>query len=283
MSTAISWKRGRRGKLFWIFVALQSVPTDQFVAPPRSRSTSFESSCSFCPVPSFVSHSQLSSTPLHDEESCQLPVKPHETGTLNSEIARLCQANLIDEAMELLTSARDALINCSADFSFPNTESFNIILSSLAKRSSPNLDCERINRIFQNQAKLAASYEKVAPNQESYLAVITAYSKSNEKNASKRCVHLLDDLLLKYEESERNVDLMPTFPCFVSTLSALARSGTSWRTAEKAQGILSQMETLSASDENLAHLAPDRKCYNIVLYVPCIYLLICFLTAIFCF
>jgi hypothetical protein len=190
--------------------------------------------------------------------------------------------------------------------SLPNHATYTFLLTSLAGLSEEEISSKRLSssskmtvvdqvvEIFQRLKRMAQKFpastslsSSFAPTRVDYNAVLLTWSKSYRREAGQRCEQLLTELWSQYNASSEtaNTDSMehdaeskkstanvirnpycPSHSTYVSTLTALARSGTGRHGAERAEFLLDEMERLSSTcPDEFFHLRPTTICVNIVL------------------
>ncbi len=113
-----------------------------------------------------------------------------------------------------------------------------------------------------NKLRKEASKQKgaVAPDTSIYNALLNCYAKSGERNAAKRAEEIIQMMLLEYSETG-DESIKPNFRTYTTAIDVYSKSQVNG-IAEKALGILEQMETLQ---ENDSHLRPNVYTYAAVI------------------
>jgi hypothetical protein len=216
----------------------------------------------------------------HDAADDDAAVRMHLTKEFNHELSRWCQLQCLDDAYQLLvhTAENGTTINGrTVNATHFDRESYSILLRAIAALG--NIDVHHLelaDDIFQRMVR----HPSIVPTRMEYAALILAWSKSNDHRAAERCASLLHDNWLQYNKTttgsdQDKLDISPSHSSYVSTMTAIARSGGGKRAAERTEALLEDMERRSHSHGRMVHLQPTTTCVNIVLYVHgycCIYI-----------
>jgi hypothetical protein len=203
----------------------------------------------------------------------------NSTEALNQEIARLSQLQLWNEAYKTLETTEDRNENKKMNstscisVTLPNRESYSILLRAIAASIVDGETIQLADSVFR---RLLSSKEKMAPTRVEFTAILLAWSKSYDRRAGDRCESLLQDHWKRYNATISNTvelsgaeELCPSHSSYVSTMTAISRSGGGLRAAQRAEALLEEMEHFSKTCRRLTHLKPTTTCVNIVLYVFC--------------
>lgn len=175
-------------------------------------------------------------------------------------------------------------------------------IRSQRRCSSSNMTVvDHVEAIFRRLQRVAHRFPGSAspftpPTRVDYNAVLLTWSKTYRREAAQRCEQLLTELWSQYNATSNNNNntaadsetttitnkaeenenesstngihnpYCPSHATYVSTLTALARSGTGRHGAERAEALLEDMERLSSRrPAEFSHLRPTTVCVNIVL------------------
>lgn len=175
---------------------------------------------------------------------------------LDERIFKLCASDRMEEAVELL-------FQTNSD-ERPSEAAYSAILSKLASADKPSgSSLQQIEQLFHRMKSLSESGQQpqLAPTASAYNSVVLAWSKTSRDDAGGRCCGLLSELWQKYNETSDSC-FLPLESTYVSTLTALARSGRGREAAEHAEELLEEMERFRPKHPELA---PTTICANIVL------------------
>ena len=190
-------------------------------------------------------------------------VPRNATETLNQEIARLAQLQQWKNSYKLLRTAEDRGKNKTKTIQWaqPNRESYSLVLQAMAASAVDDENVARADALFR---RLLAS-PRMAPTRVEFAAILLIWSKSYDRRAGGRCEFLLTEHWRRYNRTAGVIDLCPSQSAYVSTMTALSRSGGGKRAAQRTEALLEDMERWSK--QGLGHLKPTTTCVNIVLYV----------------
>jgi hypothetical protein len=118
--------------------------------------------------------------------------------------------------------------------------------------------------LFHGKEKFLSPFRVIYPSEQSYTSAILALSRSTEKDAALRAHELLNRMLELYDSGKWGSN-RPTLLAFNTVISAYAKSS-AIGSADKAEGILNQLEDLCFGKENFRYkfLRPDVVTYNSV-------------------
>lgn len=141
-----------------------------------------------------------------------------------------------------------------------NASSFIKSMETVLADDQPNM-IEKLENLLE-RVKAAPDFESgEAPIAFGYNTLILGLSKSHGRDAGARCRELLRELWSQYNVTG-DARFLPLKSSYVSTLTAIARSGTGRRAAERAEELLDEMERLRYEH---SFLGPTTLCVNIVL------------------
>lgn len=287
-----------------LFLALVVVPTEPFSASRRRAGRLFRhaSICDRIRSSSFIKQASWASRgiiALDRDDGChRSPSNLQSTSSSASDVAVLQSTEDLndaistiirdsssfgdlDGALQLLDQAEESLMEGRTDFPRPNRATYSNILTALAALSDEEICSsnkkvvDKIEDLFSRMKRVAQQHPEYAPTRVDYNAVILAQSKTYRNAAAQRCDQLLTELWSEYNATTTNdsSDFLdngiqnpycPSHSTYISTLTALARSGGGRRAAARAEALLEEMEHFSRQDA-LAHLKPTTTCVNIVL------------------
>lgn len=175
---------------------------------------------------------------------------------LDKRISELRASDRVQEAVE-------TLMEIKSDGALSET-AYCTILSTLAATDEPSeSSLQQIERLFDRMKSLSENGQQpqLTPTASAYNLLVLALSKSSREDAGDRCCGLLSELWQKYNATSDS-RFVPLKSTYVSTLTALARSGRGREAAERAEELLEEMEQRRSKHPDLA---PTTICVNIVL------------------
>jgi len=181
---------------------------------------------------------------------------------LSESVYELCQENDVEQAVRMLFSYK--IGTCAP----PIEMVFTMVMSNLAARQQDSTSCyvEQLDALLEQMKALsAAGYPQCTPTGAAYNAVALGWSKCTTKarkqDAVARCETILSELWAQYRATN-DTRFVPFKATYVSTLTALARSGGGMEAAQRAEEHLEEMELYRLENP---WLAPSTICVNIVL------------------
>lgn len=178
---------------------------------------------------------------------------------IDADIDNLCQSGKLNQALETLERYEKELEDNNTVV--PSTANPYIkIMQAIA--SSDEVDApDKLEKLLEKVKEVRSTSPSVAPISMAYNALMLSLSKSHRRDAGVRCEELLEEMWAMYNETNDS-QYLPQKACYISTLSAHARSGKGRKAAEQAESILEDMENLR---EEFPFLSPTTLCVNIVL------------------
>lgn len=177
---------------------------------------------------------------------------------INHELALLCKAGNVKEALKLLSVAEENI--GASDAAQIDEMSYGTVIQGIANNNWPN-STSLAEELFLRMKRLAVTFPACAPKRFAYNAVIFTWSKTFLKNAGPRCHELLNELWGLYNRTD-DLAYLPMKSSYISTLSAWARCGRKREAAQNAEALLEEMERYRSIHP---HLAPTTFCVDAVL------------------
>jgi hypothetical protein len=210
--------------------------------------------------------SSLSENGSASEESSSIQSSSvsEEQNLLNERIAELCRSGLVEEAIILLEGQLQVERSGDVCEQFPNETSFTTIMCALVTRNDDSISnlLEQLEDLLERMKSLStAGRVECTPTIAAYNILVLAWSKSFLGDAGIRCDELLSELWERYNKTQ-DMRFLPLKSTYVSTLTALARSGRGKEAAQLAEERLEEMERLRLDHPTVA---PSTICFNVVL------------------
>lgn len=181
---------------------------------------------------------------------------------LVSSIVEACGRGDVDEAMHMLDRAEHLLRSGKADCQL-NASVFVKVMQTIAAGDTTDT-VQQVELVLSRMLTLSKLEPSCTPKGAAYNSVILAWSKSFQRESGQRCLELLEELWSRYNATGDS-DYLPMKSTYISTLTAIARSGRNRDNAVRAEALLDEMERVRHEHQ---FLAPTTICVNIVLYVP---------------
>jgi hypothetical protein len=142
----------------------------------------------------------------------------------------------------------------------PDTFSFNQVLSLLSKSSTKASNVEDLFR-YMDQSYKNGTHLYARPDDMSFYAVISAYTRSGDRGSAENAERLLNEMKVRAANGEEH--LKPTRFCYNAAIDGWAKSGEGTYGARKAETILQEMQ--DHRDAGDFDLAPNIVTFNAVL------------------
>ncbi len=197
----------------------------------------------------------LDETPSIDrkgDDSINNPSFSKSSSSFSQKIIDLVAGGQVDAALHLLRNSSN-----EASESEVEEKAYVIVLQSLSEfeiENAPDIADELMNSMLARG---------LHPSNSVYNLVISIWSMSIRKEASKKCVQYLEDLWSQHEKSEEE-KFVPMRSSYISTITSLARSlrKPGSENAEKAESLLEEMEEKM---KKYPQLSPNTVAVNAVL------------------